>query len=158
MTRLTKKGKDKEGRLVAVPTSSSSMAEIDLGWKTVEPKTKSKRKTTRDQTDNSVGTDISEESKQGHLDKRKRLLKELSTRLDRDRQLRHSQREFEMQRQLMGKGGREKVLEVERVERDDEENEDEIDARRGRRRKPPRQVDEETYRPRVYKWHLERKR
>ena len=159
MTRLTKKGKDKEGYVVAVPTSSNSMAEIDLGWKTVEPKTKSKRKATKDQADNSVGTDISEESKQGHLDKRKRLLKELSARLDRDRQLRHSQREFEMQRQLMGKGGRKKVLEVERVEGDDEENEDEIDARRGRRRKPSsRQVDEETYRPRVYKWRLERKR
>jgi U3 small nucleolar RNA-associated protein 11 len=59
----------------------------------------------------------------------------------------------------MGKGGRKKVLDVERVEGDDEENEDEIDARRGRRRKPSsRQVDEETYRPRVYKWRLERKR
>lgn len=159
MTQLTKKGKDKEGYPVAAPTSSSSVVEIDLGWKTVEPKTKSKRKTTGGQGDKNVGTALSEESKQGHLDKRKRLLKELSARLDRDRQLRYTQREFEMQRQLMGKGGRKKVLDVERVEGDDEENEDEIDARRGRRRKSSSlQVDEETYRPRVYKWRLERKR
>ena len=156
MTRLAKKDKVKE---VVGPTSPSSVAEVDLGWKTVEPKTKSKRKTTRDQADNNISTALSEESKQSHLDKRKRLLKELSARLDRDRQLRYTQREFEMQRQLTGKGGREKVLDAGRVDGDDEENEDEIDARRGKRRKASSlHVDEETYKPRVYKWRLERKR
>jgi len=128
---------------------------------TVESK-KSKRKTTNDLADSDVST-LSEECRQSHLDKRKRLLKELSARLDRDRQLRYAQREFEMQRQLMGKGGRTKILGVEKVEEndvdDDDENEDEIDARRGRGRKPSlRQVDEATYKPRVYKWRLERKR
>ena len=156
MTRLTKNGKVKE---VVGPTSPSSVAEIDLGWKTVEPRAKPKRKTIRDQANNNVSTGLSEESKQSHLDKRKRLLKELSARLDRDRQLRYTLREFEMQRQLMGKGGRKKVLDAERVDGDDEENEDEIDARRGKRRKASsRHVDEETYKPRVYKWRLERKR
>jgi len=143
VSRLTKKSKEKEVYPTAAPTSSSPSTEIDLGWITIESK-KSKRKTT------------------GDLDKRKRLLKELSARLDRDRQLRYTQREFEMQRQLMGKGGRKKILGVEKVEGndvDDDENEDEIDARRGRGRKPSsRQVDEATYKPRVYKWRLERKR
>ena len=140
--------------------SSTSPTEVDLGWITVESK-KSKRKTTNGQADSGAGTTSSGGSRQSHLDKRKGLLKELSTRLDRDRQLRYTQREFEMQRQLMGKGGRKKILGVEKVEgnNDEDENEDEIDARRGRRRKPSSlQVDEATYRPRVYKWRLERKR
>jgi len=76
--------------------------------------------------------------------------------------LRYAQREFEMQRQLMGKGGHKKIQGVEMVEggdEDEEENDDEIDARHGKRRpRSTRQVDEATYRPRVYKWRLERKR
>jgi len=158
---FAKKSKEKEVYPTAAPTSSSPSTEIDLGWITIESK-KSKRKTTSDLADSNIGTSLSEQSRQSHLDKRKRLLKELSARLDRDRQLRYTQREFEMQRQLMGKGGRKKILGVEKVEGndvDDDENEDEIDARRGRGRKPSsRQVDEATYKPRVYKWRLERKR
>jgi U3 small nucleolar RNA-associated protein 11 len=161
VSRLTKRGKGKEV-YPASPTSPNSPTEIDLGWIAVESKQRSKRKKTSDQAHNDVGTALSEELRQSHLDKRKRLLKELSARLDRDRQLRYTQREFEMQRQLMGKGGRKKILGVEKVEGnddDDDENEDEIDARRGRRRKPSsHQVDEATYKPRVYKWRLERKR
>lgn len=90
---------------------------------------------------------------------RKRLLKELSARLFRDTQLRYTEREFEMQRQMMGKGARKKIAGVEAVEGadDDSEDEDEVDARRGKRRAPVRKVDEKTYKPRVYKWRLERK-
>jgi len=158
MKYRSKRGKEEPA---AAPTSSNSPTEIDLGWISVESKQKSKGKKTSDQADSDVGTALSEELQQSHLHKREHLLKELSARLDRDRQLRYTQREFEMQRQLMGKGGRKKILGVEKVEGndDDVENEDEIDARRGRRRKPlSHQVDEATYKPRVYKWRLERKR
>jgi len=65
-----------------------------------------------------------------------------------------------MQRQMMSKGGRKKIQGVEKVEGDDEdedEDQDEIDAHHGKRRPSSRQVDEATYRPRVYKWRLERK-
>lgn len=90
------------------------------------------------------------------------MVKELSARLERNRLLRYTEREFEMQRLMMGKGATKKIQGVEKVHGDsddDEETQDEIDARRGRRRKPTaKTVDEETYRPRVYKWRLERKR
>lgn len=136
-------------------------SETDLGWKSLEPKKKSRRKASLSLVEEHGEPDHLEEDR-GASEKRRRLLKELSARLDRDRKLRYTEREFEMQRQLMGKGGRKKIQGVEKVEGDDdrdEEDEDEIDARRGKR-KPhsTRQVDEETYRPRVYKWRLERKR
>lgn len=92
---------------------------------------------------------------------RRQLLKELSARLARDTQLRYAEREFEMQRLMMGKGGRKKLKAAERMEgddEDDEEDEDEIDARRGKRTTLVQKVDEKTYKPRVYKWRLERKR
>jgi len=64
-----------------------------------------------------------------------------------------------MQRLMMGKGARKKIRGVEKVEAEehDSEDEDEIDARKGKRRRS-RVVDEETYRPRVYKWRLERRK
>lgn len=95
----------------------------------------------------------------GSLNK-KRLLKELASRLGRDKQLRYAEREFEMQRLMMGKGSRQKIVGAEKVEGDDMdvEDEDEIDSRKGKRRAVTRKVDEATYKPRVYKWRLERKR
>jgi U3 small nucleolar RNA-associated protein 11 len=62
---------------------------------------------------------------------------------------------------LMGKGGRRKLRGVEKVDGgsdEEDEDEDEIDARKGKMRVQKSKVDEETYRPRVYKWRLERKR
>ncbi|KAF9269994.1 small-subunit processome [Marasmius fiardii PR-910] len=89
-----------------------------------------------------------------------RLIKELSARLNRDKQLRHAQREFELQRLMMGKGARRKIQGAEPVDGrdDDEEDEDALDARGGRSKKTVTRVDESTYKPRVYKWRLERKR
>jgi U3 small nucleolar RNA-associated protein 11 len=92
---------------------------------------------------------------------RTRLLKELSERLHRDRMLRYAERELEMQRLLMGKGRSRKLKGVERVDGKDDgsgEDEDGLDARRGRSSGSKRGVDEKTYRPRVYKWRAERKR
>ena len=46
---------------------------------------------------------------------------------------------------------------VEKVE-DNKDDEDEIDSRNGRRNGKMKPLDEKLYKPRVYKWRLERKR
>ena len=66
--------------------------------------------------------------------------------------LRYTERELEMQRALMGKGASRKLKGVEKVE-DDNDDEDESDDDRR-----PKKVDEKTWKPRVYKWRVERKR
>ncbi|KAJ7040385.1 u3 small nucleolar RNA-associated protein 11 [Mycena alexandri] len=133
--------------------------DVDLGWKV--PAKKSRRRDSAPAEDaQAVAEILSEERRELASANRKRLLKELSARLFRDKQLRYAEREFELQRQMMGKGARKKISGVEAVEGadDDEENEDEVDARRGKRRAPVRKVvDTKTYKPRVYKWRLERK-
>ncbi|PPQ67166.1 hypothetical protein CVT25_005767 [Psilocybe cyanescens] len=156
-SRLSAKGKGKETvhDTIGEP-SHEALEDVDLGWKPT-----AKKKARRNFTKGTTDKHLLKEPAQHDVEKRRKLLKELSARLDRDRQLLYAEREFEMQRQLMGKGGRKKIQGVEKVEGDeeDEENEDEIDARRGKRRQlAVRQVDEATYRPRVYKWRLERKR
>jgi len=67
--------------------------------------------------------------------------------------LRYAERELEMQRLMMGKGGCKKVKGVEKVEGPDDEDED-----GGQRRRRGRGVEEKLYRPRVYRWRAERKR
>ncbi|KAJ6575347.1 small-subunit processome [Mycena capillaripes] len=132
--------------------------DVDLGWKV--PTKKSRRDSAPTEDAQAVAEILSEERRELASANRKRLLKELSARLFRDTQLRYAEREFEMQRQMMGKGARKKISGVEAVEGadDDEEDEDEVDARRGKRRAPVRKViDAKTYKPRVYKWRLERK-
>ncbi|KAF9481651.1 small-subunit processome [Pholiota conissans] len=162
-SRLSKKGKSKQtDKDVASSPKDDSPFEIDLGWKSAEPKKKSRRKSV-DAKD--VETSIeAEENRKRDLAHRTKLIKELSARLDRDKQLRYTEREFEMQRLLMGKSGKKKIHGVEKVEGDEddedrEETQNEIDARRGRKQKATHKIiDETTYRPRVYKWRLERKR
>lgn len=161
-SRLAKREKTEETPDNADTSPSEPSTEIDLGWTAVGPKKKSRRKSSSNHAIEPIDEDAepSEENSESHLAKRRRLLKELSARLERDRQLRYAEREFEMQRQMMGKGGRKKIQGVEKVEGDDgdeDEDQDEIDARHGKRRPSSRQVDEATYRPRVYKWRLERK-
>jgi U3 small nucleolar RNA-associated protein 11 len=59
-----------------------------------------------------------------------------------------------MQKNLMGHGDNRKLRGVEKVEGDDdrrESDDDDTDTRR-------RQTTNVTYKPRVYKWRLERKR
>lgn len=136
---------------------------VDLGWRDVQEKKKSKRRKSHSfEGEEELNMEIaamkmSEEA----VSHRRRLLKELSARLVRDKELRYAEREFEMQRQLMGKGGRKKIVGAEKVEGDSEseEDEDEIDARKGKPRKElVRKVDMNTYKPRVYKWRFERKK
>ena len=151
------------------PPTEKALPSVDLGWK--NPTSKKRRKKEQvvsepnDMDHEMNNDDIERDDIDEHNQKdtkyrsRTRLLKELSARLVRDTQLRYSQREFEMQRLMMGKGARKKIGAVEKIEGDDEdEDEDEIDARKGRLRKSTRKVDEATYKPRVYKWKLERKR
>ncbi|KAF8167690.1 small-subunit processome [Crassisporium funariophilum] len=157
VSSLSNKGKRKEIHQDS-DLSSPQPAETnaDLGWKSTTLKSKSKIAPA-----SILSADVSSQENATEVtEKRRRLLKELSARLGRDQQLRYAEREFEMQRQLMGKGARKKILGVEKVEGqdEDEEDQDEIDARKGRRRPSARKVDEATYRPRVYKWRLERKR
>ena len=155
-----KKGKGKQTHETNPPAIEEAETEVDLGWK--EPAKKSK-KSAETKAKTSADMEVDSELPRD-LEQRRRLLKELSARLERDRQLRYAEREFEMQRLLMGKGGKKKIQGVEKVEGDDEdedreETQDEIDARRGRRQKSTfKVVDETTYRPRIYKWRLERKR
>ena len=59
---------------------------------------------------------------------------------------------MEMQKLLMGKGQSRKLSGVERVDKEDDEDEESEEDRR------PKKVDEKTWKPRVYKWRLERKR
>ena len=126
--------------------------EVDLGW------TRQMSKRVDHSVENTSET-VSDPEELGA--NRRRLLKELSARLVRDKQMRYAQREFEMQRLMMGKGARKKLRGAEKVEGhsdEDKEDEDEIDARKGKQRNLMQRVDEKTYKPRVYKWRLERKR
>ena len=149
------------------PQTEEALPSIDLGWKTVSSKKRRKKEQVVSKPDDmdykldndDIERDDIDEHNQTEHRSRTRLLKELSARLVRDTQLRYSQREFEMQRLMMGKGARKKISAVEKIEGDNEdEDEDEIDARKGRQRKSTRKVDEAMYKPRVYKWKLERKR
>ncbi|KAG2159626.1 u3 small nucleolar RNA-associated protein 11 [Suillus bovinus] len=132
-------------------------AEVDLGWKTVE--SVSSRRRRKNKSSAGVSTDIvedSHETQQLNVQNRKRLLKELAARLKRDTQLRYTQRELEMQRLLAGKGGRRKLRGVEEVgAENDDEDEDRMDDLAASKAS---KVNEKTYKPRVYKWRIERKR
>ncbi|KAH8997313.1 u3 small nucleolar RNA-associated protein 11 [Lactarius akahatsu] len=126
----------------------------DLGWQKPERKRREKKKDTSakavDATDDAAA--YTERS----------LLKELSGRLHRDRMLRYTERELEMQRLLMGKGHSKKLKGVERVDGTKEVSEDEYadaeDAGKGRQSRTRKGVDDKAYKPRVYKWRAERKR
>jgi U3 small nucleolar RNA-associated protein 11 len=133
---------------------------IDLGWKQPETKKKSKGNRPSVSSADLELQDVKEEKVDANGETKHRILKELSARLARDKQMGYAQRELEMQRLMMGEGAKRKIQGVEKVEGDSEEedDEDEIDARRGKFAPKIRKVDETTYKPRVYKWRMERKR
>ncbi|KAI0688132.1 small-subunit processome [Cytidiella melzeri] len=122
----------------------------DLGWKTSENAHKKEGKAKAKANDD--GIDALKEQRKEEASHRTRLLKELSARLHRDTQLRYAERELEMQKMLMGKGASRKLSGVEEVKDDDDEDEDRDEEKR------PKKVDEKTWKPKVYKWRLERKR
>lgn len=84
---------------------------------------------------------------------RKRLLQELAARLVRDTHLSYALRELEMQRLLVSKGGRKKVQGAELVEEEDKNSSEDEDYSPHKQKSDP-----SVYKPRVYKWRVERKR
>lgn len=75
--------------------------------------------------------------------------------MERDQHLRYAERELEMQRLLMGKGGRKKLKGVEVVKGEGEDGDKDEDVEDESR---PARKGEKMYKPRVYKWKAERKR
>ncbi|KAL4069793.1 small-subunit processome [Scleroderma yunnanense] len=135
--------------------SALSADQVDLGWKTVDStSTKSRRRRKRNQAAEGVGDSPTEEETQENIKHRGHLLKELAARLARDTQLLYALRELEMQRQLVGKGGRRKIRGVEEIGSDEGGYDSEDKEGQTPKRKP---VDK-TYKPRIYKWRIERKR
>ncbi|KAI0347675.1 u3 small nucleolar RNA-associated protein 11 [Trametopsis cervina] len=125
----------------------------DLGWKTDDSVKVSKRKG-KARMDQAGIDSLEKQRKEEATEHRTRLLKELSARLHRDTQLRYAERELEMQKLLMGKGASRKLSGLEKVQGGkDEDNADDSDQERR-----PRNADEKTWKPKVYKWRLERKR
>lgn len=126
--------------------------DADLGWKLLDDSGNHKRKKGKARADAESAAAAAEEKRQEEAtDRRTRLLKELAARLNRDRLLRYTERELQMQKALMGKGAAKKLQGVERVDDDNDEDEEDEERR-------PKKVDEKLWKPRVYKWRVERKR
>ncbi|KAJ7631183.1 u3 small nucleolar RNA-associated protein 11 [Roridomyces roridus] len=144
---------------IDLPTPMMEDQPMDLGWKTKTSSKSSRRRSAPEEDAQALADIAAEERRSLALTNRKRLLKELSARLFRDTQLRYTEREFEMQRHMMGKGATKKVSGVEAIEGEDDNSEDDEDALDARQGKPRRRgkAEEKTYKPRVYKWRLERK-
>ncbi|KAF8445738.1 small-subunit processome [Boletus edulis BED1] len=121
----------------------------DLGWKTHDSVQLGRRRKKR----STAGDDPEEERDVVEVKSRKRLLKELAERLVRDTQLSYALRELEMQRLLVGKGGKKKVRGAELVKEDDRDSPEEEDYSPQKQKSDP-----SVYKPRVYKWRVERKR
>ncbi|KAL5494964.1 hypothetical protein ACEPAI_426 [Sanghuangporus weigelae] len=141
------------------PNEEEGGATLDLGWK--EPRdVRRRRQRSSDvmEVDDSADASERRETAKKH---RTRLLRELSARLTRDTQLRYAERELTMQRALMGKGGSLKMRGVEKVggdDEDDELNEDELDSMKIKKSQRLAAKKEQAYKPRVYRWRLERKK
>ncbi|KAI9065863.1 small-subunit processome [Trametes sanguinea] len=145
--RNASKSQDEEDRM-----DVSQEQSVDLGWKVPEQSKRKRRKSKASAEEEETEMDIASiETAEQAKEHRTRLLKELSARLVRDRQLRYAERELEMQKALMGKGASRKLRGVERVDAEEDEDDDDED-------RPPKKVDEKTWKPRVYKWRVERKR
>jgi len=128
---------------------------VDLGWRIPEDTRQNKKRSKAAQRLNSSSDTkaLTAERRKAAQEHRTQLLKELSARLARDKQLHYAARELEMQRLLMGKGASKKLSGIEKIGDDEDEGSDSDNA--GSRRK---KVDEKTWKPRVYKWRLERKK
>jgi len=139
------------GKDEAASTAPISVSE--LGWKiqdSVKARRRRKKRLTADEDEDA----LAEDQDPVDIKHRKHLLKELAARLIRDTQLSYALRELEMQRLLVGKGGRKKVRGAEPVEQEDGESpEGEGDASHNKRKSEP-----SVYKPRIYKWRVERKR
>ncbi|KAL4269263.1 UTP11 family protein [Pleurotus pulmonarius] len=134
--------------------ASEPSTRIDLGWKAPAVKSKKRRHSQPQSADTPTDEADERQTESTTPSARKKLLLELRARLHRDKMLRYTQREFEMQRLMMGKGARQKIQGTEKVEEGNSDEEDDPRSRKGGRKV----VDEQAYKPRVYKWRRERKR
>ncbi|KAH8119897.1 u3 small nucleolar RNA-associated protein 11 [Phellopilus nigrolimitatus] len=134
---------------------------LDLGWRETKESKKSRKGKAAQMEGEGAGGELMVERREIAKKHRTRLLKELSARLIRDTQLRYAERELAMQRMLMGRGGCMKLRGVEKVEggnESDELNEDELDSMKIKKTDNRHSQNDKTYKPRVYKWRLERKK
>ncbi len=134
--------------------ASEPSTRIDLGRKAPAVKSKKRRHSQPQPADHPTDEADERQTESTTPSARKKLLLELRARLHRDKMLRYTQREFEMQRLMMGKGARQKIQGTEKVEEGNSDEEDDPRSRKGGRKV----VDEHAYKPRVYKWRRERKR
>ncbi|KAF8575637.1 hypothetical protein K439DRAFT_1623450 [Ramaria rubella] len=133
----------------------------DLGWKWPKYKVPQKKS-------NWTVDDGPEKEKSSVGDRREsatthchHLLKELAVRLKHDVNLHYASCELEMQKLMMGKCATQKIHGVEKADGEDmkvEDEEDALDARKGKRWKVDVGMEEKPYKPRVYKWRAERKK
>ncbi|KZT74980.1 small-subunit processome [Daedalea quercina L-15889] len=137
-----------------VNMADAAHEDLDLGWKAPRADKSSKKKHRKSVAQDSAEETTTEEQREAAAEHRTRLLKELSARLFRDKQLRYAERELEMQKHIMGKGAARKLQGVEKVEDNDDDDADDDDMVERR----PKKVDEKTWKPRVYKWRVERKK
>ncbi|KAH9944271.1 small-subunit processome [Epithele typhae] len=93
----------------------SERMDVDMGWKTPESFARKKGKSRASAEDDSI-TSVDASQTEETPNHRARLLKELSARLVRDRQLRYAERELEMQRHLMNSGAARKLSGLERAD------------------------------------------
>ncbi|KIY63035.1 small-subunit processome [Cylindrobasidium torrendii FP15055 ss-10] len=147
--------------LVSEPSVIATEHPQDLGWISAPVAGPSKKRKASDLAaeDSSAKKSVLDTASQASAH-RKSLLRDLAARLYRDKQLRYTEREFEMQRLMMGKGARKKLKGIELVDGQppaEVDDEDALDARKGKSLVPKQQAPK-TYSPRVYKWKPERRR
>ncbi|KAH7885987.1 u3 small nucleolar RNA-associated protein 11 [Phlebopus sp. FC_14] len=154
-TKTASHRKRQDTKLDKAADPGPSTAQVDLGWKLPKDANSQRRRKRKSVagSQNEDGTSNETQRFASIQKQRTRLLKELASRLARDTQLLYTLRELEMQRLLVGKGGRKKLQGVEEIGVEDEHSDEDIDKWRSRR-KP----DQKTYRPRIYRWRIERKR
>ncbi|KAG8906380.1 hypothetical protein FRC01_008037, partial [Tulasnella sp. 417] len=127
--------------------------EPDLGW-IIPADSKRKGKQRATESENALDPYAMARGRK----QRTKLLKELSARLERDKNLRYAEQELEMQRLTMaGKGAHRKLKEKEQVFNEPEEDGEEYTFRR-KNRMPVVELGNEVYKPKVFKWRQERKR
>ncbi|EJU00033.1 small-subunit processome [Dacryopinax primogenitus] len=118
-----------------------------LGW--LPPSSKGKRRSTAP-SQAASDPDLNELSTEAErIQHRSHLLAELAARQLRDHQLRFALSELELQKVLMGPGGKKKLREAEEVKFDD-------DVEKGDEDGEERKKEERTWRPRVFKWKFVR--
>ncbi|KAL7285407.1 hypothetical protein ACG7TL_000503 [Trametes sanguinea] len=135
---------------------------VDLGWKAPEQSKRKRRKSKASAEEEETEMDVAsietaEQAKVGAFSGCKaELASDAGLALGAPHKaiegtLGPPERELEMQKALMGKGASRKLRGVERVDAEEDEDDDDDD-------RPPKKVDEKTWKPRVYKWRVERKR